>query len=131
MNREIVKRIDMALHIQELCSKHAIHVVFGDLYYASRGSRTIGTRPTKNTGYYVSALHEIGHILGPQQTIDDDRLESEIGAWKYAMANAIVWTDVATKIMKRALMSYGLSEQHWQNVWNECLSYTQSVKGAA
>ena len=79
----------------------------------------------------MSALHEIGHILGPQQTIDDDRLESEIGAWKYAMANAIVWTDVATKIMKRALMSYGLSEQHWQNVWNECLSYTQSVKGAA
>ncbi len=133
MSRELVKRIDMAIHVQELCAKHDIKVRYQSLkddvpkYYANQKNRTICIRPTKNTGYYVSALHELGHILGSNQTVDNDILEREIGAWKYAMVNAIVWTDTATRVMKKALMSYGVTQGQWQGVWNDCLNYYNQV----
>ena len=134
MARELVKRIDMALHIQELCARHDIRVKYQSLsekvprYYANQNSRTICIRPTKNTGYYVSALHELGHLLGINQTIDNDTLEREIGAWKYAMATAIVWTDTASNVMKRALMSYGMPQGHWDEVFNECRAYAENYR---
>ena len=84
MARELVKRIDMALHIQELCAKHDIRVRYQSLsekvprYYADQNNRTICIRPTKNTGYYVSALHELGHLLGINQTVDNDTLETAV-----------------------------------------------------
>ena len=59
MSRELVKRIDMAIHVQELCAKHDIKVRYQSLkddvpkYYANQKNRTICIRPTKNTGYYV------------------------------------------------------------------------------
>ena len=133
MKRDLVKRIDMAIHVQELCAKHDIKVRYQSLseevpkYYANLNSRSIYIRPTKNTGYYVSALHEIGHILGINQTVDNDTLEKEIGAWKYAMVNALVWTDTATRVMKKALMSYGVTNSQWVGVWNDCLSYYNEV----
>ena len=134
MARELVKRIDMALHIQELCAKHDIRVRYQSLsekvprYYANQNSRTICIRPTKNTGYYVSALHELGHLLGVNQRVENDTLEREIGAWKYAMVNAIVWTDTATRVMKNALMSYGVTEDQWVGVWNDCMNYYNAIK---
>ena len=72
-SKVLVKRIDMALHVQELCAKHKITVSFDSLknatpqYWANRRKNAIQIRPTKNTGYYVSALHEIGHLIGQQQ----------------------------------------------------------------
>ncbi|OUU63948.1 MAG: hypothetical protein CBC24_08215 [Candidatus Pelagibacter sp. TMED64] len=134
MTSKLTKRIDMALHIQELCGKHNISVKFQPLtdkkpnYYANRRDRIICIRPTKNTGYYVSALHEIGHIIGTQQGSDFDRIDREVGAWKYAMANAIVWTDTATKIMAKALKSYGISDSMFQGVWLECVKYVNQFK---
>ena len=68
-----VKRIDMAIHIQEICAKYNITVRYQTLkdkqpnYYARPATKEIHVRPTKNTGYYVSTLHEIGHILGDYQ----------------------------------------------------------------
>jgi hypothetical protein len=134
MSRQLIKRIDMALHIQELCAKHSISVSYCSLsektprYYANRVDKSIMIRPTKNTGYYVSALHEIGHIIGFNQSADFDRLEREIGAWKYAMVNAIVWTETATKIMKKALSSYGVTETQWEGVWNQCLDFCKKTE---
>ena len=128
----LVKRIDMALHVQELCAKNGINVNYKPLddripfYCANRVRNSITIRPTKNTGYYVSALHEIGHLIGPNQTVDNDRFEMEVGAWKYAMAIAIVWTDTATRVMKKALKSYGMKEQHWDNIYLECVKYAKS-----
>ena len=67
--RPLVRRIDMALHIQQLCADYGITVTYQSLndeiprYYANPGQKHIHIRPTKNTGYYVSALHEIGHIM--------------------------------------------------------------------
>mgnify|MGYP003125534006 CR=1 FL=1 len=129
MKRELVKRIDMSIHVQELCAKHDVLVRYQSLseevprYYANQKNRTICIRPTKNTGYYVSALHELGHLLGVNQSAENDTLEREIGAWKYAMVNALVWTDTATRVMKKALMSYGVTNSQWVGVWNDCLSY--------
>ena len=133
MTRKLVKRIDMALHVQELCAMHNITVKYQSLkevlprYYANQKTRTICIRPTKNTGYYVSALHEIGHILGSNQTSDFDTIEKEIGAWKFAMVNALVWTDTASSIMKRALITYGMPDGHWDALWNECTDYVKLV----
>ena len=130
--RPLVKRIDMALHIQELCAVNHITVSYQSLddeiprYYANLRKKHIQIRPTKNTGYYVSALHEIGHLIGPNQNSNYDRFEMEVGAWKYAMATAIVWTDTATRVMKKALKSYGMKEQHWDNIYLECIRYAKS-----
>ena len=108
-SKVLVKRIDMALHVQELCAKHKITVSFDSLknatpqYWANRRKNAIQIRPTKNTGYYVSALHEIGHLIGQQQ--NGNLIQAEIYAWVWAKQNAIVWTDTAERIMEKALMS--------------------------
>lgn len=108
-NGNLVKRIDMALHFMQLAAVHNISVKFtlnppSSGYLADRESRSIVTRPVQNTGYYVSALHEIGHIVGPDQ--DRSRLEAEWGAWRFAKENAVTWTDTAERVMKKALSSY-------------------------
>lgn len=119
--RQLTKRIDMALHIQELCAIHNITVKYQSLhdevplYYAQRDTRTIKIRPTKNTGYYVSALHEIGHIVGDNQR-NCPRLTQELYAWVWARENALVWTDTAERIMRRAMDSYGWQDYH-KNDW--------------
>ena len=91
-----VKRIEMALHVQELCAVNDIRVFYQSLedaeprYWARPSDKSICIRPTKNTGYYVSALHEIGHILCKFQ--DRTRLTRELWACVWARQNALVWT---------------------------------------
>tara|TARA_Y100001938_G_scaffold135927_1_gene198175 strand:+ start:5702 stop:6172 length:471 start_codon:yes stop_codon:yes gene_type:complete len=127
--RPLVKRIDMALHIQELCAVNHITVSYQSLdddipnYYANPRKKHIHIRPTKNTGYYVSALHEIGHILGDDQTYNNTVKEREIGAWIWAMLNAKVWTDTADRVMASALSSYGVTLEESTEIqqrWNPC-----------
>ena len=127
--RPLVKRIDMALHIQELCAVNHITVSYQSLdddipnYYANPRKKHIHIRPTKNTGYYVSALHEIGHILGDDQTYNNTVKEREIGAWIWAMLNAKVWTDTADRVMASALSSYGVNQEESREIqqrWNPC-----------
>ena len=108
-----VKRIEMAMHVQELCAAHGIMVKYQSFndevprYYAQPQRRVIQIRPTKNTGYYVSALHEIGHIIGERQGPSISTLTKELYAWIWARQNALVWTDTAERIMRRAMDSYG------------------------
>ena len=54
-------------------------------YYANPRKKHIQIRPTKNTGYYVSALHEIGHILGDDQTYNNTKGERN---WCMDLGNA-------------------------------------------
>ena len=118
-NGELVKRIDMFVHFAELAATNNIAVKFtladanNGGYQAHPRSKTIISRPIRNTGYYVSGLHEMGHILGPDQEALQyhahglsDILMSEWGAWRWAKENAITWTDTAERIMKGALTSY-------------------------
>ena len=119
----------MALHIQELCAVEKISVSYQSLtettprYSAIPSRRHITIRPTKNTGYYVSALHEIGHILGDDQSHKNTTKEKEIGAWIWAMLQAIVWTETADRVMAKALQSYGIEQdeiEELQRIWNPC-----------
>ena len=125
----VTKRIDMALHIQELLAVEKISVSYQSLtetiprYSAIPSRRHITIRPTKNTGYYVSALHEIGHILGDNQSRNNTTKEKEIGAWIWAMLSAIVWTETADRVMAKALRSYGVEQteiEEIQRLWNPC-----------
>lgn len=40
---------------------------------------------------YATCLHEIGHVIGPDQDSDDD-LTRERGAWQWAREHACAWT---------------------------------------
>tara|TARA_Y100000004_G_scaffold142914_1_gene162550 strand:- start:4651 stop:5031 length:381 start_codon:yes stop_codon:yes gene_type:complete len=119
-----VKRIDMAVHIQEICALNKIKVNYQSMdeivpiYWANKKKREIQIRPTKNTGYYVSALHEIGHIIGDNQ--DLDLIAKELWAWIYAKETAMVWTPTAERIMRKSMDSYGW-EQREKIIWEkEC-----------
>lgn len=106
-----MKRIDMFIHFAEIAAAHNITVRFTTeppsvAYWANPAERMISTRPIKNTGYYVSGLHEIGHIVGPFQSSKNSRLRQEWGAWMFAMSEAQIWTDTAQRIMVGAMTSY-------------------------
>ena len=121
----LVYRIDMALHVQQLCAENKISVTYQSLkektpqYYANPLKNHVHIRPTKNTGYYVSALHELGHLLGKNQA--SSILKRELYAWIWARDKALVWTETAEKIMQRAMDSYGwgIKEKRlWhQHIW--------------
>ena len=44
------------------------------------------------------------------------RLTQELYAWIWARENALVWTDTAERIMRRAMDSYGW-EQRQKDIW--------------
>jgi hypothetical protein len=117
-----IKRIEMALHVQELCAKNHITVMYQSLedeiprYFAQPHRKLIQIRPTKNTGYYVSALHEIGHIIGKFQSEGYPLLKRELYAWIYAMENALVWTETAERVMRKAMDSYGWTDAE-RDIW--------------
>tara|TARA_R100000808_G_C2133365_1_gene142112 strand:- start:775 stop:1185 length:411 start_codon:yes stop_codon:yes gene_type:complete len=124
-----VKRIDMAIHIQEICAKYNITVRYQTLkdkqpnYYARPATKEIHVRPTKNTGYYVSTLHEIGHILGDYQGAQWGIRTKEIHAWVYARKNALVWTETAERVMRKAMDTYGWGEiekKIWKDTTDRC-----------
>ena len=118
----MIKRIQMAVHVAELCAAHDITVKYQSLgeatprYYAIPSNRFIQIRPTANTGYYVSALHEIGHIVGERQSRKISTLTKELYAWIWARENALVWTETAERIMRRAMDSYGWTDRQ-KNIW--------------
>ena len=123
--RPLVKRIDMALHVQEICARHDIKVRYqplGDLmprYVCNRREKTITIRPTKNTGHYVSALHEIGHLLGKYQHGSSIRLTQELYAWIWAYENGLLWTETAERIMRRSMDTYGWTDREkdkWDSI---------------
>ena len=117
-----VKRIDMAVHIQEICALNKIKVNYQSMddivpiYWANKKKREIQIRPTRNTGYYVSALHEIGHIIGDNQ--DLDLIAKELWAWIYAKETAMVWSPTAERIMRKSMDSYGW-EQREKIIWEQ------------
>lgn len=129
--RQLTKRIDMALHVQELCAINNITVKYQSLhdaepnYFANRHKRLIQIRPTKNTGYYVSTLHEIGHIVGEHQG-NNPRVIQELYAWVWARQNALVWTDTAERIMNQAMTTYGWDYTQ-KEIWNTLFNHEREI----
>lgn len=95
----------MAKHIEELCAVHQIQI--GN---HSRGGkafrkvRRIDIRPVKSAVTYAVALHEIGHLLGKQQS--RSCLEREVGAWQWAKEAALCWDSRMEEQMRLCLVSY-------------------------
>lgn len=109
--RPVIKRIDMALHFMELAGEKGVTVKFTNesaatAYVAYPAKKAIKTRPIRNTSFYVSALHEMGHLFGKRQSSRWSQLRSEWEAWVWAKENAIIWTATADRVMRKALLSY-------------------------
>ena len=99
--------MDYAAHIARVCKIEDIEIEWRDRLNRSlawRRRRKIRIRPVKTAITYAVALHEIGHILGPRQ--NGTRLDKEVGAWEWAMANAIEWTDTMSQVRAKGLKSY-------------------------
>lgn len=97
--------MNYADHIARICKIEDIrvesHSSGGRAY---RRKRLIKIRPVKTAITYAVALHEIGHILGPRQ--NGTRLDKEVGAWEWAQANAIEWTEAMSSKRASCLQSY-------------------------
>jgi len=109
MNRVTVA--DMRRHVEALASEHEIlvdtrRVKRADRAYALReadgGSNEVQIPPIRSAITYVTALHEIGHILGPHQS-SRSSLVRERWAWRWARENAIVWTSGMQRTAAREL----------------------------
>ena len=98
----------LAAHVDELCAGHGITVEWvgrGNRAWASRRRRSIRIYPIINQKRYVTALHEIGHIVGSRQS--GRRMEQEWGAWEFALDHALLPLTPATyRMIHRSLSSY-------------------------
>jgi hypothetical protein len=115
-------------HILQLCKRHHITAVTGNQHaaYVFKCEIVIPARCKPNMGMigYISALHEISHIITrPKNPTDKARLlrdlkrqdkyqlsaysiQIEIRAWNMAQHLAKWWNPRATKAMKQALQTY-------------------------
>jgi hypothetical protein len=80
---------DIARHIEELCEKHQITILNRSSHggRASKRDRTISIKPVKTQRTYITALHEIGHIVGRGRS--GTRLQKEAAAWQYVLDTSI------------------------------------------
>jgi hypothetical protein len=99
---------ELAVHIDELCAGNNISVQWvarSRRAWASRRRRTIRLYPIINQKRYATALHEIGHLLGPRQR--GRRIEQEWGAWEFALQDSrVVLTPATYRMIHRSLLSY-------------------------
>jgi hypothetical protein len=98
---------DIAKHIEELCEKHQITILNRSSHggRASKRDRTISIKPVKTQRTYITALHEIGHIVGRGRS--GTRLQQEAAAWQYVLDTSIVALAPGTfRAMLRFLGTY-------------------------
>lgn len=70
---------------------------------AWRQARIVYLPPIKSPITYAVALHEIGHIVGPNP---GRRLEKEAAAWLWAKNNAIMWNAAMAKKAAKSIQTY-------------------------
>lgn len=91
-------------HARELAAAHGVELVHRGRGLAYRRLRRITVPPIRGRMSYLVALHELGHVLGPNPRL---RLEQEVAAWQWALAHAIVEPTPANyRSILRALESY-------------------------
>ena len=105
-------------HAIELCLQHRITAVrSADTgARAHQEARRIVTPAVTNEENYAVTLHELGHILSPDgdsrqysHVIKDDTMIAvggELGAWRWAVEHALVWTKPMWDRMYASLLSY-------------------------
>jgi len=94
-----------AEHIDSLIAQHGITVDWrpGTSARAWRKTRRVRIEPIAGASTYATALHEIGHVVGPN---GGRRLDKEAQAWRWAEANAVEWTDGMARLAARSIQSY-------------------------
>jgi len=94
-----------AEHIEALLAEHGIAVEWRDRANgrAWRKPRRVAIPRVKTAITYALALHEIGHVVGPQT---GRRLDREAQAWRWAEANAIEWTEPMIRSAARNITTY-------------------------
>jgi hypothetical protein len=98
----------MREHIDELCSTHDLNrftVNRPTRAYALGQFEEIHVPPIKSAISYSTALHEIGHVLGPHQR-SAKAIVRERGAWRWAKRNALKWTPAMERNMRLSLEWY-------------------------
>ena len=97
----------MAAHIEKLCEQNEIEVEFirrPSRAQAATGLQLIRIAPIRSAISCATALHEVGHILGPLQWAGV--LKREEGAWRWAERNALIWTDAMERDRQRCMAWY-------------------------
>lgn len=84
----------MDKHVQTIADKNQI-VIHRSLNrvsrsYSIRASEEIHIAPIRSVLSYATALHELGHQLGPHQR-SPHVLVREKAAWKWARKSALLW----------------------------------------
>lgn len=89
----------MRAHVAELCKRHRIeirHTGFGD-EYADFDTRSISIPGVLGPSSYITALHEIAHIVhkparypSPGKGYRRGVLEAEVAAWTWAIRRSRV-----------------------------------------
>src|ERR1051325_7808521 len=74
----------------------------------SRIPRSLRDRAARNhrRWSYAIALHENGHLLCPYQRPPYKCMMNEIGAWKWARCNALIWSPGMERIVQQLLAWY-------------------------
>jgi hypothetical protein len=91
-------------HVHELAAAHGVEVVYQGRGIGYRRSRRVTVPPIRGRTTYLTALHELGHVLGPNPRL---RLEQEVAAWEWALDCAIVSPTRANYLsVLRSLESY-------------------------
>jgi hypothetical protein len=90
----MVRVADMRRHVEELCQQHEIEFLWCRRpmdAWADCEHATVCIAPIKSRVSYATALHEIGHLRGRYQGSRDSMVR-ERWAWRWARANALIWT---------------------------------------
>lgn len=92
-------------HINSLLAEHSISVDWRDRTSARawRKTRRVRLERVRGASTYALALHEIGHVVGPQS---GRRLDKEAQAWRWAEQNALEWTDGMARLAARCITTY-------------------------
>lgn len=109
----------LAAHIDALCAGHSITVEWvsrSKRAWASRKRRAVRIYPIINQKRYATALHEIGHLVGPRQS--GRRIEQEWGAWEFALSASLVpFTPATYRMVHRSLASYVARYARWKGAY--------------
>lgn len=78
--------------IEHICKVNGIKIVYqkSNKERAFTRSRIIHIREAKGNWTYLSAMHEIGHVIGLFQGKKQKRMKQEVEAWRWAIENSIV-----------------------------------------
>ena len=92
-------------HIEILLTRHEITVDWRERTNARswRKIRKVRLERVRGASTYAIALHEIGHVVGPQ---GGRRLGTEAQAWRWAQENAIEWTEGMARLASRCIETY-------------------------